>query len=268
VEERNVVHLEDTRSVKYECNDGVAIITLNEPESLNALSQNIKNQLMEWVDRVEANPEVKIVVITGTGKAFSAGGDVRGMGKRTTLESVEKITNTTKIIMRIAELQKPVIAAVNGYAMGAGFSLALAADIIIAQKNSKFGLSFSKVGLIPDCGLLHFLPKIVGPWKAKEWIFSGTVLSAEDAVQYGIVNRMVEEGEALNEALSFAAELASGPVQTMVFVKSIMEKSQNQDLKATIQYENYAQAILQQTEDHSEAVQAFKEKRKPTFIGK
>jgi 2-(1,2-epoxy-1,2-dihydrophenyl)acetyl-CoA isomerase len=258
----------DTQSVKYECNEGIAIITLNEPDSLNALSNQIKSDLIKWAEKAEADPEVKIVIITGAGKAFSAGGDVRGMGKRTTLESVEKINNTTKVILRLAELQKPVIAAVNGYAMGAGFSLALAADIVIAQANSKFGLSFSKVGLIPDCGLLHFLPKIVGPWKAKEWIFSGAVLSAEDALQYGIVNRIVEEGEALNEAISFAKDLARGPVQTMVFVKSIMEKFQNQDLRATIQYENYAQSVLQQTEDHLEGVRAFKEKRKPNFIGK
>ncbi|MBI0579228.1 enoyl-CoA hydratase/isomerase family protein [Neobacillus cucumis] len=258
----------ESHSVRYECQDGIAIITLNEPDSLNALSNQIKKDLLKWVEMAETDPEVKIIILTGTGKAFSAGGDVRGMGKRTTLESVEKITNTTKIILRIAELQKPVIAAVNGYAMGAGFSLALAADIVIAQVNSKFGLSFSKVGLIPDCGLLHFLPKIVGPWKAKEWIFSGAVLSAEEAKQYGIVNRLVEEGEALNEATVLAKELASRPLQTMVFVKSIMEKVQNQDLRATIQYENYAQAVLQQTEDHLEGVTAFKEKRKPNFIGK
>ncbi|WP_066256132.1 enoyl-CoA hydratase/isomerase family protein [Neobacillus drentensis] len=258
----------DTPSVKYELNEGIAIITLNEPDSLNALSADVKSNLLKCVNQVESDPEVKIVIITGEGKAFSAGGDVKGMGKRTTLESVEKINHTTKLILRIAELQKPVIAAVNGYAMGAGFSLALAADIVIAQTNSKFGLSFSKVGLIPDCGLLHFLPKIVGPWKAKEWIFSGAVLSAEEAQKYGIVNRLVEEGEALNEAVSFAKELARGPVQTMVFVKSIMEKFQNNDLKATIQYENFAQAILQQTEDHLEAVLAFKEKRKPNFTGK
>jgi 2-(1,2-epoxy-1,2-dihydrophenyl)acetyl-CoA isomerase len=260
--------LPESQSVKYECQQGVAIITLNEPESLNSLSDQLKNDLMMWIDKAEKDPEVKIVIITGEGRAFSAGGDVRGMGERTTLESVEKINNTTKIILRVAELQKPVIAAVNGYAMGAGFSLALAADIVIAQKNAKFGLSFSKVGLIPDCGLLHFLPKIVGSWKAKEWIFSGSVLSAKEAVQYGIVNRLVEEGAALNEAVRFAKELADGPVQTMVFVKSIMEKSQNQDLRATIQYENYAQALLQQTEDHLEGVHAFKEKRKPHFIGK
>lgn len=255
-------------SVKYEFSVGVAIITLNEPESLNAFSQNIKTDLVTAMEAAESDPEVKVIVLTGEGKAFSAGGDVRGMGKRTTLESVEKISNTTKIIMRIAEIEKPVIAAVNGYAMGAGFSLALACDIIFAQTNSKFGLSFSKVGLIPDCGLLYFLPKIVGSWKAKELIFTGAVLSAEEAGQLGIVNRLVGEGEALNEGVSFAKELAKGPIHTMIFTKSVMEKSQNLDLRSTIQFENFAQVILQQTEDHLEAVTAFREKRPPHFIGK
>lgn len=260
--------MEQNQSVKYELSDGIAIITLNEPDSLNALSMNIKSDLSYFMDQAETDPEVKIIVLTGEGKAFSTGGDVKGMGKRTTLESVEKIDNTTKLILRIAELGKPVIAAVNGYAMGAGFSLALACDIVIAQSNAKFGLSFSKVGLIPDCGLLHFLPKIVGTWKAKEWIFSGAVLPVEEALHYGIVNRLVDEGEALKEAVSFAKELSELPVQTMVFAKSIMNKSQNQDLRSTIQYENYAQAVLQQTEDHFEGVTAFKQKRKPVFTGK
>jgi 2-(1,2-epoxy-1,2-dihydrophenyl)acetyl-CoA isomerase len=259
--------MEDIQSVKYELFEGIAVITLNKPDSLNALSPQVMAGLQNSIEKAEADPEVKIIVLTGVGRAFCAGGDITGMGDRTTLESVEKMNEISKLILRIAEIKKPIISAVNGFAMGAGVSLALASDVIIAQKNSKFGLSFINVGLVPDCGLLHFLPKIVGPWKAKELIFSGAVLSATDACEYRIVNRLVEDGEALKEAMNFAKTLANAPLQTMSLVKAILTNSQTLDLKGTLQYENMAQAILQQTTDHKEGIQAFKEKRAPRFIG-
>lgn len=254
--------------VTYEIKNGVAIIKLNQPQSLNALSDNLKRDLLKAIEDAEEDPEVKALVLTGEGKAFSAGGDVKAMGERTTLESVEKINRTTKLILRISEVNKPLIAAVSGYAMGAGLSLALAADIIIAEKNATFGLSFVKVGLIPDCGLLYFLPKAVGLWKAKEWIYSGAVVSAEEALESGLINKLVENGDALNESITFAENLAEKPIQTISFAKSILNNGHHLDLKDTIQYENYAQAILQQTEDHKEGLQAFKEKRKANFKGK
>lgn len=256
------------QSVIYSLSEGIAIIRLNEPESLNALSLNLRTELMRAIELAENDPEVKVIILTGEGKAFCAGGDVKGMGKRTILESVEKVSSITKVALRIAEIQKPVVSAINGYAMGAGFSLALATDIIIAQKNAKFGLSFSKVGLIPDSGILYFLPKVVGPWKAKEWIFRGAVITAQEAFDYHVVNHIVEEGEALEEAVKLAKELVNGPLQTMMFAKSIIDKTENLDLRGTLQFENYAQSILQQTEDYIEGVQSFKEKRRPIFKGK
>jgi 2-(1,2-epoxy-1,2-dihydrophenyl)acetyl-CoA isomerase len=258
----------NNQSVKYEISDGLAVITLNEPNSLNALSPQVTAGLLSTIEKAEADSEVKIVILTGEGRAFCAGGDITNMGDRTTLESVEKMNNVSELIIRIAEMKKPIISAVNGYAMGAGFSLALATDIIIAQKNAKFGLSFINVGLVPDCGLLHFLPKIVGPWKAKELIFSGAVLTASESFEYQIVNRLVEDNEAMNEAKNLANSLANSPLQTMTLVKTILGNSQTLDLKGTLQFENMAQAILQQTTDHKEGIKAFKEKRIPSFIDK
>lgn len=254
--------------VVLEIRNNIGLVKLNSPESLNALSVELLKDLNATIDEIENNLDVKVIVLTGEGRGFSAGGDVKGMGDRTTLESVEKIKYTTNSIVRVSEIKKPVIAMVNGFAMGAGFSLALASDIIIAENHAKFGLSFINVGLVPDCGLLHFLPKIVGPWKAKELIFSGAVLTADEAFRYNIVNQLVEKGEGMTTAIEFSEKLAKGPVQTMSLTKEILKNSQYQDLRGTIQYENYAQSILQQTEDHKEGIRAFREKRTPIFIGK
>lgn len=256
------------QSVTVEVKGKVAIITLNEPDSLNALSEGIKKGLYEKVNYIEENHEISVVVLTGAGRAFCAGGDIRGMGERTTLQSFDRISNTTQIIKQIFNISKPVIAAVNGHAMGAGFSLALSADIIFAQPKAKFGLSFSKIGLLPDCGLLYFLPKIVGPWKTKEWVFNGSVIDAEEAYRHGIVNQLVEEEDVVSYAVSYAENLSESSLQSMRFTKLVLRESQNLSLDATLQYENLSQTILQQTEDYKEGVQAFKEKRKAKFTGK
>lgn len=256
-----------SESVLYEVQDKVCTLTLNEPDNMNALSQSIKEQLRKALEIAENDPDVNVIILTGSGRAFSAGGDLKAMGERTLIESVETISETTKIILKLAECKKPVIAAVNGYAMGAGFSLALACDIVFADNNAKFGLSFTKVGLMPDLGLLHFLPTILGPWRTKELIYDAKILSADEAYGLNIINRVVE-GEVYKETLEYAKELATGPLQAMGFVKSIINKVQNKDLLTTIQLENYAQSILQQTKDYKEGIKAFKEKRKPNFSGR
>ncbi len=255
-------------SVIYEVRDKVCTITLNEPENMNALSASLKEQLKKALDEAEADPGVNVIVLTGNGKAFCAGGDLKAMENRTLVDSVETINETTKIIQKITDSKKPIIAAVNGYAMGAGFSLALACDIVMADKKAKFGLSFAKVGLIPDLGLLYFLPKILGVWKAKELIYSAKILSSDEALELKLINRIANENELLDEAMQLADEIALGPSKAIWFVKSIFNKVHNKDLSLTMQLENFAQSILQQTEDHKEGINAFKEKRTPEFTGR
>jgi 2-(1,2-epoxy-1,2-dihydrophenyl)acetyl-CoA isomerase len=256
-----------SESVLYSVQNGVAYIDLNEPDSLNALSNSIKEGLMDRFKLAEDDPSVRIILLSGNGRAFCAGGDIKNMGNRTTLQSVEKMTNTSRIALQMEQLHKPIISFVHGYAVGAGFSLALASDMIFAEVGTKFGMSFSKVGLIPDCGALYYLPRIVGPWKAKELIFSGEVFSAQEAEKLGLLNRLFPKGRGYDESIKFAEKLAKGPVQTMRFVKSIMTKSQSHSLSETLEYEIYAQSILQQSEDHHEGITAFKEKRDPVFRG-
>ena len=244
----------------------VAVIKLNDPSKLNALSVDVKRDLNLFLKELENRDDVEVIVLTGSGKAFCAGGDVKGMGERTTIESLEKISNTTNISLIIQSIKKPVIAAVNGYAFGAGFGLALSCDIVFPNPSIHLGLILNKVGLIPDFGTLYFLPRIVGPWKAKELIFSGAIIDVNEAKELNIVNQVSED--VLDYAIEFAEELADGPVQTLKFVKTILNQTTNSDLKGTITYENQAQVILQQTKDHLEGIQAFKEKREPKFVGK
>lgn len=245
----------------------VAVIALNAPESLNALSSAMKEHLKAALDQAELDRGVKAIVIAGNGKAFCAGGDLKSFGSRTVLDSVKGISASSAIVLQMSRMEKPIVSAVQGYAMGAGFSLALAADMIVADKSAVFGLSFSKVGLIPDCGCLYWLPRMVGPWKAKELVFNGATLTAEEAKAYGIVNRLASEGEARETAIAMAQQLANGPATAIAFAKTIMAKTEAMTLEETIQYETYAQSILQQTFDHKEGLLAFREKRPPAFKG-
>lgn len=260
--------MNNVQSVLLEIQNGIAIITLNEPNSLNALSMSLKQQLLDSFSLAESNPDVKVIILTGSGKAFCAGGDVKAMGERTVIETIETMNDTTKIITTIANSKKITISAVNGYAMGAGFSLALATDLIYANTQAKFGLSFTKVGLVPDCGLHHFLPRIVGPWKAKELIFRAKVLTAKEAKGYLIVNEIYETDTLLENVLQIANEISSSAIQALKLSKSIINNYENSDLQSTIHYENLTQSIMQQTSDYKEGVSAFKEKRATNFIGK
>lgn len=202
----------------------------------------------------------------GKGKVFCGGGDLRTMGPEiSSIEMKERMDITTKIFLQIYNMNKPVIAAVQGYAVGAGFSLALAADILFAEEDAKFGLVFNKVGLIPDAGAHYFIKKVVGPWKAKELIWTGAMITAEEGERLGFVNRVVPKGESYESAYKFATEIATGPVNAFRYTKSIINSEL--DLQETMKTESFAQSILIETEDHREGVKAFFEKRKPKFVG-
>lgn len=246
-----------------------AVIFLNEPESLNAFSRELKEDLLSTLKEVEKDSSVHVVILSSKGKSFCAGGDLKEMSKKHTLleikQNMEKAANIVELIRKMPKL---VISAVHGYAAGAGMSLALAADLIIAEEGSKFSLSFKNVGLIPDLGLLYHLPKKVGEWKAKEWIWKGVTLPVEEIYDYGFIYEIAPKNQSVNRAVALAEDLMNGAIQALIHSKIIINSASSLSFEEVIQKENMNQMFLRTTLDHQEGVQSFIEKRKPEFIGK
>lgn len=254
----------------FEINElGVAIIKLNRPKALNALNLQLRIDLWKTIERFATDDAVKVVLITGEGRAFCVGGDINEMDpKRKAFTARERIrSNVHQMIMTIYKMEKPVIIAVNGLAVGAGFNFALCGDIILASDQAKFSQSFVKVGLVPDCGGFYFLPRLIGLPKAKELVFRGKTISAEEAEKLGLINQVVPHDQLLPEAIELANELAQGPTRAIGLAKTMLNECYEMDLQKSLDYEALAQVITAQSDDHQEGVKAFTEKRKPKFKG-
>ncbi len=246
----------------------VMSLTLNRPDSLNAFSPEMILGLTEAIKSAGENEEIRVVVLSGAGRSFSAGGDVKTMGEASSVQVYDHIGKLNECILAMKDLEKPIIAAVHGFAAGAGFNLALACDLIVAAEDSKFALSFSQVGLISDGGGLYFLPRLIGPYRAKQLFFSGEPITVNVAYELGIVNQifpleLLEEG-----TKKLAIKLANGPSKAFGMMKKIADHSFNSSLGEILEQERITQTLMVQTEDHLEGVAAFKEKRKPVFKGK
>lgn len=245
--------------------DGVLSLQLNRPESLNAFSPEMILRLTEEIKAAGSNPEVGAVILSGAGRSFSAGGDVKTMGQAGPSETYEHIGKLNELVLAMRALEKPIIAAVHGFAAGAAFNLALASDLIVAAEDSKFVMSFAQVGLISDGGGLYFLTRLVGPYRAKELFFSAEPITAERAKEWGIVNHLYPLAELEQGAFGLAARLAAGPSRTFGLMKKIADQASTAGLPEILEQERITQAMLVTTEDHLEGVSAFKEKRKPDF---
>ena len=251
--------------------EGVAWITMNRPEVLNAWDPEMIKDLVKILSEVREDDEVRAVVVTGAGKAFSAGGDVRVQQQaldQPLAARLEKIVVGQWICRHIADMEKPVIAAVNGVAVGAACDMALTCDIRIASENASFGEVFVRRGLIPDLGSLFFLPRLVGIAKAKELIFSGDIVDAREAERIGLVNKVVPADKLEMETMELARRLASGPTKAIGLAKKVINKSLVTDLETSLDYAIQAQTICYYTEDHAAATRAFLEKREPQFKGR
>ncbi|CAH0345858.1 enoyl-CoA hydratase [Bacillus sp. CECT 9360] len=243
-------------------------VTLNRPDSLNAFSPDMIIGLQGAIKEAEINPEVRVIVLSGAGRSFTAGGDVKTMGQSSATEVYDHIGRLNQLILAMKETEVPIIAAVHGFAAGAGFNLALACDLIIAADDSKFALSFSKVGLISDGGGSYFVPRLIGPHLAKQLFFSGEAVSAERLYQLGVINQLVPSEILQEETIKYATTLAEGPTRSYGMIKKLINHSFTSSLEEILEQERITQTMMVTTEDHQEGIAAFSEKRKAVFKGK
>lgn len=245
----------------------VATITMNVPGRRNALTFELRGQLRERLEEVSADASVRAVVLTGAGAAFCAGADVEAMATGNQQQSRARMQHLHALVRTLYRLEKPVIAAVRGPAVGFGWSLALACDLVIASDTAKFSQIFSKMGLAPDGGAVYFLQRNLGLARAKELVFSARMVEAMEALQLGLVNRVVPDADLAAQAQRWAAELAAAPTFALVMGKRMFEAGSSPGLDQFLETELLIQPQLKQTHDHQEGKLAFREKRAARFTG-
>ena len=254
--------------------DGVAILTMNRPDRRNALSGEMLDDLLEALPRLATDPHVGVVVLTGSGKAFCAGGDVKAMAEgkefeEGTLETKAHALNTNMDVSRwLHNMPKPTIAMVPGAAAGAGLSMALACDLRIAGESAKFTTAFGRVGYSGDFGGSYFLTRLVGTAKARELYFTSTLLDAPSALELGIVNRIVSDEDLKAETHKLAKQMANGPQIALRYMKKNLNAAETGTLADVLDLEAWHHTRCGMTDDHKEATRAFVEKRTPVFHGR
>jgi len=249
--------------------DGVILLTLNRPEVMNSFNFDLLHALKEQIEDVRFKPEVRIIIVTGTGeKAFCSGADLKERVTLSPIQVKEYIFTIRNLFTSIEQLNKPVIAAVNGIALGGGTELALASDIRIASMNASMGLTETRLAIIPGAGGTQRLPRLVGRGKAKELIFTGRRVNAEEALQIGLVNAICEKDELIPEAMKMAAMICeTGPI-AIEQAKYAINFGLETDLHTGLAIESNAYWVTIPTEDRLEGLAAFREKRKPVYKGK
>lgn len=258
------------KQIIVETKQNIAKVVLNRPEVYNALTGLMISELAIALENFTKNDEMKVLIITGSGNAFCSGGDFKWldeMRSNSLIKNREVGQNVRRVVMMMRSIEKPIIAAVNGDAIGGGANLALACDLVIASENARFAQTFIKVGLIPDWGGLYFLPHLVGMSKAKELIFTGKIISAVEAERIGLVNKVVPRDELDTMVLKLAGELADCPPRAIGISKSLLHKSMESDIETILELEADVQPLLFTTKDCNEGIKAFIEKRKPRFVG-
>ena len=254
-------------AIRYELQDGVATITLARPESLNALNATMRAELAAALKAAGRDDAVRAVLITGEGRGFCSGADLRGgTGERQFRRVLTDEYNP--LITALRELPKPVVAAVNGVAAGAGMSLALACDLVYAADDARFILAFGRIGLVPDSGLTRILVRELGRHRAAALIYEGEPLGAAEAQAAGLVNTVVPADQLAATADAAAAKLAAAPTKAIALAKRAINHAEDALLSESLAMEAALQEVAGRTEDHAEGVAAFGEKREPRFLGR
>jgi len=257
-------------SIIKEIKDKTAYLTLNRPEVFNSFNREMALLLQSELDAAEKNPEVRAIVITGNGKAFCAGQDLKEVISPKLNPGFKKILEEhyNPIISRIRSIEKPVIGAINGVAAGAGANIALACDVVIASENASFIQAFSKIGLIPDSAGTFFLPRLIGFQKASALMMLGDKVSAQDAEKMGMVYKVISSENFSEEVNTIANTLANMPTKALGLTKRLLNQSITNSLEEQLDLESKLQIEAAQSEDYAEGVDAFVNKRKPEFKGK
>lgn len=253
----------------YEKSEGIATITLNRPEALNAFSREVVDEILQALQDVMNDENVRVVVLTGAGeKAFSAGADIKSMIGMTVLKARELSLMGEKLCLALENLEKPVIAALNGYALGGGLEVAMSCDLRIASENARMGQTEINIGLIPGWGGTQRLTRLIGRTKAKELVFTGRMIDAKTAEQLGIINMAVPHDKFKETVRQFALDLVSKAPVAVRVAKALINKGADISLDSALALEREGFGVVASTEDLKEGVSAFTEKRKPVFKGK
>lgn len=262
----------DYQCILYKKEKAIATITLNRPRTFNALTSRMIDELLEALRGVSTDGEVKVLILTGAGRAFCFGADVEEFqqagGQSKTEATLELLAKAQEIIRLLTSMPKPTIAALNGFATGLGLDLSLACDLRIAAERAKLAEAFVSMGLIPDGGGTFFLPRLVGFARAAELILLGKPLTPAEALQMGLVNKVVPNAELEKATLEWAETLAKGPTVAVGLAKKAMWQNLSGDLDSALRLEAEGQRICLASQDHQEAVRAYMEKRDPVFQGR
>jgi enoyl-CoA hydratase/carnithine racemase len=255
----------------YDVSEGIATITLNRPERMNAFTWEMLDAWAAALTSAQQDEAVSVIIVTGAGKAFCSGGDVKNMGERRERTPLERkldiADHVHSVPLALENIDKPVIAAVNGAAIGAGMDLALQCDLRYAAAGARFGETYVRVGLVPGGGGTWFLPRLVGTAKALELFWTGDIIDANEAERLGIVNHVVPDDQLTTHVRAVAARIAAGPPLSVRFIKRAVYQGQRIDLRTSLDLISSHYAVVSSSADHREAVAAYLEKRKPKFTG-
>ena len=259
----------DFNTIIYNVEDGIGIITMNRPKSMNAINADFMREFDQAIDLIEADEKVGAVIVTGGEKIFAAGADIKYvMGIGSPLESHEFVSAVQSLFSRLENLEKPTIAVIGGLALGGGCELALACDIRLAAENAIFGLPEIKIGVLPGGGGTQRLPRLIGAGRAKEMLYSGDPIDANEAYRIGLVNKVIKADALMDEAKKMAKRLRQRPAFALKMIKTSVNKGMSMDLQSALAHEARCFEILFSTEDQKEGMRAFVEKREPKFKGK